>query len=324
MEKTIKTIGVLTSGGDAPGMNAAVRAVVRTGLASGLRVVGIKQGYQGLITKNIHEMDAFSVTDITHRGGTILQSARCPEFREEEGMQKAIAVCKEVGIDGIVVIGGDGSFRGASDLSKRGINCVGVPGTIDNDIACTDYTIGYDTALNTARDMVDRLLDTTASHNRCTVVEVMGRGCGDIALNVGIACGATSILVPEVPVNFETDVIDKIQDAKRMGKTHFIIIVAEGVGGAEKLAHSIEERTGIASRATILGHVQRGGTPTVRDRVMATRMGNYAVELLVNGKSDRVVAYKNSKIVDFDIQEALQHRKEFAIDTYKMAQTISL
>lgn len=324
MEKTIKTIGVLTSGGDAPGMNAAVRAVVRTGLVSGLRVVGIKQGYQGLITKNIHEMDAFSVTDITHRGGTILQSARCPEFREEEGMQKAIAVCYEIGIEGIVVIGGDGSFRGASDLSKRGINCVGVPGTIDNDIACTDYTIGYDTALNTARDMVDRLLDTTASHNRCTVVEVMGRGCGDIALNVGIACGATSILVPEVPVNFETDVIDKIQDAKRMGKTHFIIIVAEGVGGAEKLARSIEERTGIASRATILGHVQRGGTPTVRDRVMATRMGNYAVELLVNGKSDRVVAYKNSKIVDFDIQEALQHRKEFAIDTYKMAQTISL
>ncbi len=324
MEKTIKTIGVLTSGGDAPGMNAAVRAVVRTGLASGLRVVGLKQGYQGLITRNIHEMDAFSVTDITHRGGTILQSARCPEFREEEGLQKAVAVCKEIGIEGIVVIGGDGSFRGASDLSKRGINCVGVPGTIDNDISCTDYTIGYDTALNTARDMVDRLLDTTASHNRCTVVEVMGRGCGDIALNVGIACGATAILVPEVPVNFETDVIDKMQDAKRMGKTHFIIIVAEGVGGAEKLARSIEERTGIASRATILGHVQRGGTPTVRDRVMATRMGNYAVELLVSGKSDRVVAYKNSKIVDFDIQEALQHRKEFAIDTYKMAQTISL
>ena len=324
MEKKIKTIGVLTSGGDAPGMNAAVRAVVRSGLVAGLRVVGIKRGYQGLITGNIQEMDAFSVTDITHRGGTILQSARCPEFREEAGMQKAIAVCGEIGIDGIVVIGGDGSFRGASDLSKRGINCVGVPGTIDNDIACTDYTIGYDTALNTARDMVDRLLDTTASHNRCTVVEVMGRGCGDIALNVGIACGATAILVPEVPVDFEKDVIDKIQDANRMGKTHFIVIVAEGVGGAEKLARSIEERTGIASRATILGHVQRGGTPTVRDRVMATRMGNYAVELLVGGKSDRVVAYKNSTIVDFDIQEALQHRKEFAIDTYKMAQTISL
>lgn len=324
MDNKIGTIGVLTSGGDAPGMNAAVRAVVRTGIASGLRVIGIKRGYQGLIEGAIQEMDAFSVTDITHRGGTILQSARCPEFREEEGLQKAVRFCNKVGIEGIVVIGGDGSFRGASDLSRRGINCVGVPGTIDNDIACTDYTIGYDTALNTARDMVDRLLDTTASHNRCTVVEVMGRGCGDIALNVGIACGATAILVPEVPVDFETDVIEKIQDAKKMGKTHFIIIVAEGVGGAENLARAIEERTGIATRATILGHVQRGGTPTVRDRVMATCMGNYAVELLVSGKSDRVVAYKDSKIVDFDIQEALLHRKVFATELYEMAQQISL
>lgn len=319
-----KTIGVLTSGGDAPGMNAAVRAVVRSGIVSGMKVKGIYRGYQGLINGDIRDMDVFSVTDITHRGGTILYSARCPEFRSETGILKAVAQCEKHGIDGIVVIGGDGSFRGASDLSRHGINCVGIPGTIDNDISCTDYTIGYDTALNTARDMIDRLLDTTCSHDRCTIVEVMGRGCGDIALNVGMASGATAILVPEVPVDFEKDVIEKIQMAHDMGKTHFIIVVAEGVGGVEKLAANVEERVGITTRATILGHVQRGGTPTVRDRVMATRMGNYAVKLLANGIGDRVVAYKNSEIVDFDIQEALQHRKKFDVDTYHMAQRISL
>ncbi len=305
-------------------MNAAVRAVTRSAIAAGIKVKGIRRGYHGLISGDIIDMDAFSVTDIIHKGGTILLSARCPEFRTEAGIKKAVARCEEMGIDGIVAIGGDGTFRGASDLSKFGVPCIGVPGTIDNDISCTDYTIGFDTALNTARDMVDRLLDTTASHDRCTIVEVMGRGCGDIALHVGIASGATSILVPEVKIDFEKDVIAKIKTANEMGKTHFIIIVAEGVGGVEKLARAIEERIGITSRATILGHVQRGGTPTVRDRVMATRMGNHAVELLIAGKSNRVVAYKKSEIVDFDIQEALKIRKQFDVETYKMAQTVSI
>ncbi|MBR5202501.1 MAG: 6-phosphofructokinase, partial [Clostridia bacterium] len=265
----MKTIGVLTSGGDAPGMNAAVRAVVRAGCENGFRVMGIRRGYNGLMQGDMFEMNLRSVSNIINRGGTILYSARSPEFKTEEGLQKALKVAKDVNMEGIVVIGGDGSFRGARDLSLRGVNCVGIPGTIDNDIACSDYTIGYDTAMNTVLEMVDRLRDTSESHDRCTVVEVMGRRAGYIALNAGIACGATSILIPEVEYDFQRDVIERMKRTQKTGKRHFIIIVAEGIGGVEEMAKRIEAETGVETRATVLGHVQRGGHPTVRDRVTA-------------------------------------------------------
>ena len=306
----MKTIGVLTSGGDAPGMNAAVRAVVRTAVSLGMNVKGIKSGYSGLIHDEIVDLDARSVSDIISRGGTILYTARSKKFMTEEGVLMAVETCKKHGIEGIVVIGGDGSFRGARDLSNHGIPCVGVPGTIDNDIASTEYTIGFDTAMNTAVEMIDKIRDTAQSHHRCSVIEVMGRHAGYIALQVGIATGATGILVPELPVNIDS-LVEKILKVKKTGKKHFIVVVAEGVGGVDKLAEYIQEKTGIDSRATVLGHVQRGGSPTVRDRVRATQMGNAAVHLLYKGIGNRVIAYKRGEIVDFDIHEALGMTKTF-------------
>ncbi|MBQ3132925.1 MAG: 6-phosphofructokinase [Clostridia bacterium] len=320
----IKKIGVLTSGGDAPGMNAAVRAVVRTALNRGLQVVGIYGGYDGLITGDIREMNLRSVANIINRGGTILGSARSPEFRTEEGMQKAIKQCLSHEIDGLVVIGGDGSFRGAQDMTRRGFPCIGIPGTIDNDISCCEHTIGYDTALNTCMELCDKLRDTMQSHGRCSVVEVMGRHAGYIALNVGIAIGATSILLPEIAFDFQKDVIDRMEEAKSTGKNDFIVVVAEGVGHAEEMAKQIQEITGIETRATILGHVQRGGTPTLFDRVLASRMGARAVELLIEGKSNRVVAEQVGRIVDFDIEQALSMKKTLDMDLYRMALEISM
>ncbi len=320
----MKKIGVLTSGGDAPGMNAAVRAVVRTGCENGMQVMGIERGYTGLINGEMYEMNLRTVSDIIHRGGTMLYSARCPEFKTQAGIDKAAESCRKNGIDGLVVIGGDGSFRGARDLSLSGIPCVGIPGTIDNDIACSDYTIGYDTAMNTIMEMVDRIRDTTESHDRCSVVEVMGRSAGYLALNAGIAVGATTILIPEVPYDIERDVIERMRRTQKTGKKHFIIIVAEGIGGVEALAREIEEKTGVESRATILGHVQRGGSPTVRDRVAASEMGNYAVKLLQNGIGNRVVAMQKEKVVDFDIYEALNMKKSIDLNLYKVAHEISI
>ena len=318
----IKKIGVLTSGGDAPGMNAAVRAVVRTALSKGMEVYGIRRGYVGLITGDIFQMDERSVSDIIHRGGTVLYTARCPEFRTEEGVEKARAKCEELGIEGLVVIGGDGSFRGAADLSAKGMLCVGIPGTIDNDIACTDYTIGFDTAMNTAMEMVDKLRDTSQSHDRCSVVEVMGRGAGHIAVNTGIACGATDIITKEVP--YDIDSIAKVMlEKKAKGKQHFVVIVAEGVGHSQEIATMLQEKTHIETRATILGHVQRGGNPTLRDRVEATRMGYYAVELLEQGVGNRVVGIKDSKLVDYDIQEALQMQKPYDEKLHHIAEQIA-
>lgn len=320
----IKRIAVLTSGGDAPGMNAAVRAVVRTALGKGVEVYGVFRGYNGLINGDLKLMDLRSVSDIIHRGGTMLFTARSPEFCTEAGMQKAVDTCHKFGIEGLVVIGGDGSFRGAKDLTQHGIPCVGLPGTIDNDISCCEQTIGYDTALNTSLDMIDKLRDTAQSHDRCSVVEVMGRRAGYLALNVGLAAGATSILVPEVPYDFDRDIVQRMQKISSTGKKHFIIVVAEGVGHVMELAEKIEDATGFETRATILGHVQRGGSPTVRDRVLASRMGYNAVELLLEGKSNRVVSIKDDHIVDFDIEEALQMKKPFDFELYRIAHEISI
>lgn len=320
----MKSIAVLTSGGDAPGMNPAVRAVVRTACQRGIKVYGVDRGYTGLINGDIHEMNLRSVSDIITRGGTILYSARCPEFKTEEGLQKAVAACKKFGIDGMVIIGGDGSFRGARDLSLRGIPCIGLPGTIDNDISCTDYTIGYDTCLNTIVQMVDRIRDTSESHDRCTVVEVMGRGAGYLALEAGIAVGATSIIVPEVEYDIERDVIARIREFQKTGKKHFIVIVAEGVGGTAEIAKKIEAETGVESRATILGHVQRGGSPTARDRIMASQMGSRAVDLLTQGIGNRVIGIRDNKIVDFDIFEALKMTKTIDMKDYELAHEISI
>ena len=319
-----KTIAVLTSGGDAPGMNAAVRAVVRSGLSFGMKVYGVMRGYNGLLNGDLKEMNMRSVSDIMQHGGTALFTARSPEFNTPEGVQKAANMCREKGIDGVVVIGGDGSFRGARALTGAGIPCIGVPGTIDNDIACTDYTIGYDTALNTAMEMIDRIRDTTESHDRCSVVEVMGRRCGDIALNTGVAVGALTTLVPEIPYDFQKDVLDRIRLAQSTGKRHYIIVVAEGVGHTQELAERIQKETGIESRATILGHVQRGGAPTLRDRVVASRMGYHAVELLQNGLGNRVVAMKGEQIVDFDITEALDMPRTFDEKMYRVSAILSI
>ena len=319
-----KSIAVLTSGGDAPGMNAAVRAVVRTGLNFGMKVYGVMRGYNGLLTGDLKEMNMRSVSDIMQHGGTALYTARSPEFNTPAGVEKAANMCREKGIEGVVVIGGDGSFRGARDLTNAGINCIGVPGTIDNDIACTDYTIGYDTAMNTAMEMIDRIRDTTESHDRCSVVEVMGRRCGDIALNTGVAVGALTTLVPEIPYDFHRDVLDRIRLAQSTGKRHYIIVVAEGVGNTEELAQRIQRHTGIETRATILGHVQRGGAPTLRDRVVASRMGYHAAELLFNGIGNRVVAMKGEQIVDFDITEALNMPRTFDEKMYRVSAVLSI
>ncbi len=302
---SIKRIGVLTSGGDAPGMNAAVRAVVRTALYHGVECYGIRRGYNGLISGDIIKLDEKSVSRTINRGGTILYTARSKEFMTEEGQQKAVSTCKFLGLDGIVAIGGDGTFRGAKALSHHGINVVAIPATIDNDIGCTNYSIGFDTAANTAIDCIDRLRDTMQSHERCSVVEVMGRNAGYLAMYVGLAVGATAVLVPEKTIDFEKDVIEKIRKARFKGFTHYMIVVAEGAGSAAEIAAKIKDAIGLDPRVTVLGHIQRGGSPTARDRVNATKMGYLAVELLLSGKTNRIVCTNEGSFTDVDIDEGL-------------------
>lgn len=309
MSKEIKTIGVLTSGGDAPGMNAAVRAVVRTAVTEGCNVKGIQKGYAGLLEEEIIDLNAGSVSDILNKGGTFLYTARCKEFMTREGQMKGAEICRKHGIDGIVVIGGDGSFRGAQKLASFGINTIGVPGTIDLDISCTDYTIGFDTAVNTAMDAIDKVRDTSTSHERCSIIEVMGRNAGYIALWCQMANGADGILIPEKEAFNEQDLIDSIMHNRSKGKTHHVIINAEGVGHTNRLARRIEAATGIETRATVLGHIQRGGSPTARDRVTAATMGGYAIDLLHRGETNRVICLKGGNYVDFDIDEGLAMEK---------------
>lgn len=337
----MKTIGVLTSGGDAPGMNAAVRAVVRTAIVNGINVKGVKRGYNGLLNCDIEDLSLRSVSDIINKGGTMLYTARCPEFKKEEGLQKAVKNCKQLGMDGIVVIGGDGSFRGARDLSERGIPCISIPGTIDNDIGCSEYTIGHDTAVNTVMEMVDRIRDTTEAHDRCSVVEVMGRSAGYLALNAGIAVGATSILIPEVPFDIGRDIFGRMLKAQEKEKKHFVVVVAEGISypgeihingktypqkinNINDLSKFIQETMDVETRATVLGYVQRGGSPTVNDRLAASKMGNYAVKLLLNGQSNRVVVMQRSEIKDYDIHEGLKMTKSIDLNLYKIAHEISI
>jgi 6-phosphofructokinase 1 len=324
----IKSIGVLTSGGDAPGMNAAIRAVVRTGIYYGIKMFGIRKGYNGLISGDIFEMNARSVSDIVHRGGTILQTARCKEFTTDEGMQKAMSLSRAFGLDALVVIGGDGSYRGARDFSKYGMKVMGLPGTIDNDIACTEYTIGYDTAMNTVQDALDKIRDTAYSHERCSVLEVMGRRAGHIALNVGVAGGAEVILLPEKQFDFDKDIIRRIIQGRNNGKKNYIIILAEGVaekiGGALELAKKVEDLTGIETRGTVLGYIQRGGSPSIRDRVMASAMGVKAVELLKDGVYNRVMCVDKAKIVDVDIDEALAMSKDIDHEMLRLIEILSI
>lgn len=315
MSDKIKTIGVLTSGGDAPGMNAAIRAVVRRAIAKGVNVKGIKKGYNGLLNEEIIDLNAHDVSETMQRGGTFLFTARCEEFRTPEGQARGAAVCRKHGIDGLVVIGGDGSFQGARKLANLGINTIALPGTIDLDIACTEYTIGFDTAVNTAMEAIDKIRDTSTSHERCSIVEVMGRDAGYIALWCGIANGAEDILLPEKGEYDEAKLIENIKASRAKGKTHHIVINAEGIGHSYGLAKRIEEATGIETRATILGHMQRGGSPTAKDRVYASIMGSYAVDLLCNGGTNRVVGYKHGEYVDFDIEEALAMTK--SLDKYQ-------
>ena len=322
MAKEVKTIGVLTSGGDAPGMNAAIRAVVRTAINKGMKVKGIMRGYAGLLQEEIVDMDGTSVADTIGRGGTILYTARCPEFMTEEGQKRGAEICRKHNIDGLVVIGGDGSYRGAGKLSALGINTVGLPGTIDLDIACTDYTIGFDTAINTAMEAIDKVRDTSTSHERCSIIEVMGRHAGYIALWCGIANGAEDILLPERYDGNEQMLINRIIDNRKRGKRHHIIINAEGIGHSASMAKRIEAATGIETRATILGYMQRGGAPTCKDRVYASSMGAKAVELLEKGKTNRVVAYKHGEFLDFDIQEALNMKKDIPEDQYEISKLL--
>jgi 6-phosphofructokinase 1 len=324
MAKKIKTIGVLTSGGDAPGMNAAIRAVVRTALARGLNVKGIKKGYQGLLNEEISDMDAKAVSDIIQRGGTILGTARCMEFKTPEGQQKGADICKKHGIDGIVVIGGDGSYRGAQALSRLGINTIGLPGTIDLDIACTEYTIGFDTAVNTAMQAIDKVKDTSSSHERCSIIEVMGRNAGYIALWCGIANGAEDILLPEKYDYDEQSIINNIINSRKKGKTHHIIINAEGIGHSTSMARRIEAATGIETRATILGYMQRGGSPTAKDRYYASIMGAYAVDIMLQGKTNRVVGTSHGEVADFDIEAALSMEKSINPYEYEISKVLAI
>jgi 6-phosphofructokinase 1 len=323
MDKKINTIGVLTSGGDAPGMNAAIRSVVRSALHAGVQVKGIRRGYAGLLDEDMIDMDSKSVSDIIQRGGTILYTARCPEFITKEGQDKGAQICKKQGIEGLVVIGGDGSFMGAQQLSRRGINTIGVPGTIDLDIACTDYTIGFDTAVNTAMQTIDKVRDTSTSHERCSIIEVMGRRAGYIALWCGIANGAEEILTVERYDYDENRIINNIIAKRKTGKKHYIIVNAEGVGDSESMAKRIEAATGMETRATIIGYAQRGGSPTVQDRVYATCMGAKAVDLLLAGAKNRVVAHKNGEFVDFDIEEALAMKKDINQVMYDLSLRMS-
>lgn len=318
----MKKIAILTSGGDAPGMNAAIRAVVRTALENGLEVMGVKRGYAGLINGELFNMDRTSVSDIIQRGGTVLRTARCLEFKQEEVRKRAVKILKAYGVDALVVIGGDGSFMGAKLLSKLGVKTVGLPGTIDNDLAYTDYTIGFDTALNTVVDAINKIRDTSTSHERVSIVEVMGRHCGDIAVHSGIAGGAEAILVPEL--GFDQDALcRKILEGKAAGKMHNLIILAEGIGGAFELAKEVEEVTGIETRATILGHTQRGGSPSAFDRVLSSKMGAKAVQVLLEGKTSRVIGIRDNKIIDDDIDEALAIERKFDEELYRVAEVLS-
>ncbi len=324
MAKQVKTIGVLTSGGDAPGMNAAIRAVTRKALANGMKVMGIQRGYKGLLAGEIFEMQSHDVSDTIQKGGTILGTARCSAFRNEEGQKLGADMCKKFGIDGVVVIGGDGSYRGAQALAARGINTIGIPGTIDLDIACSEYTIGFDTAINTAMQAIDKVRDTSSSHERCSIIEVMGRNAGYIALWCGVANGAEDILIPEKYEFNEQEIINNIIRNRKRGKTHHIIINAEGIGHSTSMARRIEAATGMETRATILGYMQRGGSPTCRDRYYASIMGAYAADLLAEGKTNRVVSYKHGEFVDFDIDEALAMQKEISEYQYEVARILSL
>ncbi|MCR5106731.1 MAG: 6-phosphofructokinase [Lachnospiraceae bacterium] len=324
MDKEIKTIGVLTSGGDAPGMNAAIRAVVRRAISKGKTVKGIQKGYQGLLNEEISDMEPRNVSDTIQRGGTILRTARCEEFKTLEGQKKGAEVCRKFGIDGLVIIGGDGSYRGAQALSKLGINTIGVPGTIDLDIACTDYTIGFDTAINTAMQAIDKIRDTSSSHERCSIVEVMGRNAGFIALWCGVSTGAEDILLPEKYQYNEQEIIDNIIANRKKGKTFHLIINAEGIGHSTSMARRIEAATGVETRATILGYMQRGGSPTCKDRFYASMMGSYAVDLLCEGKTNRVVGQKHGEWVDFDIDEALEMQKQISEYEYEVSRALSI
>ena len=324
IEDRVRTIGVLTSGGDAPGMNAAIRAVVRRALSKGIKVRGIRRGYHGLLKEEIIDLTARDVSDIIQRGGTILQTARCQTMRTVEGQQKAAAICKKYGIDGLVVIGGDGSFAGAQKLANLGVNTIAIPGTIDLDIACTDYTIGFDTAVNTAMEAIDKVRDTSTSHERCSIIEVMGRDAGYLALWCGIANGAEKILLPEEKDYNEQEIIDDILENKKRGKKNYIIINAEGVGDSLNMAKRIEEATGIETRATILGHMQRGGSPTCKDRVYASTMGALAVDLLCEGKTNRVIGYRNGEYVDYDIDQALSMKKTIPAYQYSISKTFAI
>lgn len=323
-KKKLRRIGVLTSGGDAPGMNAAIRSVVRTCIQYGVTPVGIYRGYNGLINSDVVELNARSVNGLTSQGGTMLYTARCPEFKTEEGLARAVKTCRYLGIDGLIAIGGDGTFRGAQALAEHGVPTIAIPGTIDNDIACTDYSIGFDTAANTAIDAIDKLADTMQSHERCSVVEVMGRGAGHLALYCGLACGAAAILIPEKPVDFEKDIIEKIRQGHFNGKHHFLIIVAEGVGHTNEIAEQIRDMTGIETRVTIIGHIQRGGSPSARDRVMASRMGHYAVMQLLAGSSNLVVCYRDAKLCSLPISEALTMHKDLNAYMYQVACDIAI
>ena len=329
MEKQVKRIGVLTSGGDAPGMNAAVRAVVRTAVSRGIGCVGIRRGWNGLINSDFINMDASSVSHIIDKGGTMLYTARSEEFMQESGRAKALATCKLLGLDGIVAIGGDGTFRGALALSRQAaeaghsLQVVGVPATIDNDIGCSHYTIGFDTACNTAIECVDKLRDTMQSHERCSVVEVMGRHAGYLALHVGIAVGATAVLIPEREINFDRDIVEKIRRARLAGTTHYMIVVAEGAGSALEIGKRIHEEIGIDPRVTVLGHIQRGGSPSARDRETASRMGYEAVMALAEGRGNRVIATRDGRIIDLDMEEALSTTKTFEMDRYQILEALS-
>ena len=324
METKIKRIGVLTSGGDAPGMNAAVRAVVRTAHANGMECIGIRRGWQGLITSDFVTLTRESVGHILARGGTILYTARSEDFMSEKGRKRAVATCKMLGLDAIVAIGGDGTFRGALELSRLGIPVVGIPATIDNDVGCTNYTIGFDTACNTAIDCIDRLRDTMQSHERCSVVEVMGRNAGFLALYVGMAVGATAVLVPEHDTNFQKDVVERIQESRLAGNTHFMIVVAEGAGSAMEYGRRIRDAIGIEPRVTVLGHIQRGGAPNARDRETATRMGYYAVTALAEGRSNCIIGTQEGGIVEIPIEEALKMKKHLQMDRYKIMEAMQL
>ena len=315
---SVRRIGVLTSGGDAPGMNPCVRAVVRTALYHGLECYGIRRGWNGLISGDIVRLDEKSVAHTINRGGTILYTARSEEFMTEAGQRKAVSTCKFLGLDSIIAIGGDGTFRGALALSKYGINVIGIPGTIDNDISCTNYCIGFDTAANTAIECIDKLRDTMQSHERCSVVEVMGRNAGYLAMYVGLACGATAVLVPEEPIDFEKDVIEKIRQARFNGFTHYMIVVAEGAGKATDIAKRIKEAIDLDPRVTVLGHIQRGGSPSARDRETASRMGYEAVQSLAEGRGNRIIGTQEGKVVDLDMEEALAMTKVFDMERYRV------